>query len=67
MKKFFRYNVVGGILWIYLFLYLGHFFGNMPIIKRNFSLVILAVIALSVLPIVIEFWRARQSQNRFKA
>ena len=59
-SRFMSYNVVGGILWIVIFLLLGYFFGNMPAVKKNFSLVILAIIVLSILPAVIEFWRERR-------
>jgi membrane-associated protein len=57
--RFLTYNVVGGVVWIFAFVYAGYFFGNMPIVKDNFSLVILAIIAISLLPAVIEFLRAR--------
>jgi membrane-associated protein len=59
-SRFMSYNVVGGILWIVIFLLLGYFFGNMPAVKKNFSLVILAIIVLSILPALIEFWRERR-------
>ncbi|HKX32187.1 MAG TPA: DedA family protein [Blastocatellia bacterium] len=58
--KFLLYNVVGGILWICLFLFAGYFFGNIPVVKRNFTLVIFAIIVISVLPAVIEYLRARR-------
>jgi len=57
---FFIYNIVGGVVWVVSFLTLGYYFGTMPVIKANFQYVILAIIVISVLPIVIEFWRARQ-------
>jgi membrane-associated protein len=59
-SRFMTYNVVGGILWIVTFLLLGYFFGNMPAVKKNFSFVIIAIIVLSILPAVIEFWRERR-------
>jgi len=58
--KFFSYNVVGGLLWITLFVFGGYFFGNIPVIKRNFSLVIFAIIIISIMPAVIEFLRERK-------
>ncbi len=61
--KFFAYNVIGGILWVALFLSGGYFFGNMPIIKKNFSIAIFAVIILSVMPIVIEYWKHKRSKR----
>ena len=60
--KFITYNVVGAVLWVGLFVPAGYFFGNMPTVKENFSLVILAIIALSVLPIAVEAIRARRSR-----
>lgn len=59
--KFGMYNVVGGIVWIASFTVAGHFFGNLPAVKRNFQYVILAIIVVSVLPVVIEFIRARRN------
>lgn len=59
--RFLAYSVSGGILWISLLTYAGYFFGEIPIVKRNFSLVIVAVIAISLLPAVIEFLRARRA------
>ena len=58
--RFLTYNIVGGVLWICLFVLGGDFFGGLPIVKQNFTLVILAIIALSVMPGVIEFIRARR-------
>ncbi|MBL9219449.1 MAG: DedA family protein [Opitutaceae bacterium] len=55
--RFMAYNVVGGFVWIYFFTYAGFLFGNQPFVQKNFKLVILAIIILSVLPIVIEFVR----------
>jgi membrane-associated protein len=60
-KKFIFYNVAGGIVWIILFVLAGYYFGNIPAVEKNFELVILAIIVLSVLPAVIEFIRARRS------
>ena len=58
-RQFFGYNVAGGIAWVLLFLYGGYFFGGLPVVEENFSLVILGVIAVSVLPIIVEVLRAR--------
>ena len=58
--RFLTYNIVGGVLWICLFVLGGYFFGGLPIVKQNFTLVILAIIALSIMPGVIEFIRARR-------
>jgi membrane-associated protein len=65
--RFITYNVVGGFIWIYFFLYAGYWFGGLPFIQRNFKLVILAIIIISVLPIVWETWRAWQEAKRERA
>jgi len=62
--RFFIYNVAGGILWVAVFVLGGFYFGNMPLIKRNFSLAIFAIIFLSILPGVIEYWRHRRKMVR---
>jgi membrane-associated protein len=65
-RQFILYNVVGAVAWVGLFVPLGYFFGNIPAVKRNFSLVILGIIFLSVLPIMIEFykgWREKKGQG----
>lgn len=53
--RFISYNVFGGILWAVLFLGAGYLFGNLPFVRDNFSIVILAIIGISLLPIVYEF------------
>ena len=57
--RFLAYNVVGGVLWVAVCVSSGYFFGNQPIVKNNFSLVILAIIAISVLPAAFEYLRHR--------
>jgi membrane-associated protein len=57
---FFSFSVAGGIFWITSFLTLGYFFGNLPAIQSNFHYVILAIIVVSLLPMVFEFLRARR-------
>jgi membrane-associated protein len=59
--RFIVYNVVGAVLWVVLFTVGGYFFGNLPMVQRNFKLVILAIIVVSVMPIVVEFVRARRA------
>jgi membrane-associated protein len=56
---FIMYNVVGGVAWVTLFTLLGYFFGSIPIVQENFSLVVIAIILISVMPGVIEFLRER--------
>lgn len=63
-SKFLLYNVIGGLVWIGGFLGAGYLFGNIPIIKRNFTLVIFAIILISILPGVIEYLRARRAAVR---
>ena len=53
--RFVTYNVLGGLLWTALFVFGGYYFGNHPLVKRNFTLVILAIIVISILPLVVEF------------
>lgn len=57
---FITYNFVGGITWVALFTFAGYFFGNIPFIKHNFEFVILAIILISVVPIFVEWWKARR-------
>jgi membrane-associated protein len=61
--QFLTYNVAGGLLWITLFVFGGYFFGNIPIVKRNFGIVILAIIVISILPAVIEVVKERRRQS----
>jgi membrane-associated protein len=60
--RFVVYNIAGGLLWITLFAFGGYFFGNIPAVKRNFTLVIFAIILISLLPAVIEF--VRQTRHK---
>ncbi|MEW6184734.1 MAG: DedA family protein [Thermodesulfobacteriota bacterium] len=57
--RFLSYNIVGGIAWIALFIYGGYFFGNLPVVRKNFTLVVMAIIFISILPGIIEFLRQR--------
>ena len=58
--RFMSFNVVGALLWVLLLVPAGYFFANVPFVKENFSLVILAIIILSIVPGVVEFWRERR-------
>jgi len=60
--RFASYNVIGGVVWIAVCLFAGYAFGNLPIVKENFTLVILAIIFVSILPGLIEWLRQRQQQ-----
>ena len=63
-SRFMMFNVSGALLWIGLLVPAGYFFGNLPIVRENFSLVVLVIIFLSILPGIIEFLRER---NRIKS
>jgi len=58
---FLAYSVGGGTLWVCIFGLLGFFFGGLPVVKENFSIAVLAVIALSLAPMVLELRKARKS------
>jgi membrane-associated protein len=62
--RFIAYNVIGGAAWIALFVLGGYYFGNIPAVKHNFTLVILAIIFISILPGIIEFVRQRYRTPR---
>ena len=61
-SRFASYNIVGGIAWVVSFLFIGYFFGGLPVIKDNFTYVIFGIIILSILPPIIEL--IRESRNR---
>lgn len=63
-RKFVVYNVVGALLWVISFTLLGYFFGNQPVVKKNFTLVVGAIIVISVLPIVYEAVKMKLQKNR---
>jgi len=64
---FIRWNVIGGITWVAIFTALGYFFGNIPFVQKNFELVIVAIILISLVPIAVEGWKARQEMRKPKA
>ena len=59
-RRFITYNVVGGVVWVAIFIFMGYFFGNIPFVKKNFELVIFAIIAISFIPPIYEFFKARK-------
>ena len=61
--KFLAYNVIGGVGWVVLLVGAGYFFGNIPFVRKNFSLAILAIIVISTVPIVIEYPPASEEQS----
>ena len=58
-REFISYNIIGGISWICLFLFGGYLFGNIPIVKNNFTTVIYAIVIISVMPATIEYLRQK--------
>ena len=60
--RFIAYNVVGGVGWVALLVGAGYFFGNIPVVRKNFSLAILAIIAISTVPVVTEYLRHRKKK-----
>lgn len=55
--RFLSFNVIGGVMWCAIFIFGGYYFGNIPLVKRNFTLVILAIIFISILPGIIEYMK----------
>jgi len=62
-SKFLTFDIIGGALWVGIFVYVGYFFGGLPIVKQNFSLVIIAIILISVVPIILEFFKHRMKKS----
>jgi membrane-associated protein len=63
-SRFASYNVIGGILWIVLFLFAGYFFGSIDFVKNNFSLVILGIILVSIMPPIFSYVNERRKQKK---
>ena len=57
--RFLAFNLVGGLLWVLSFVYAGHFFGNLPVVRQNFTLLIFGIIGISLLPMVIGAIKAK--------
>jgi len=62
-RRFFVFNVVGGVVWVVSFLVAGFWFGQIPAIKQNFHIVIVAIVVISLLPAVFETFRAMRTKN----
>ena len=62
--RFLSYNVIGGFIWIFSFTLAGYFFGNIPFVQNNFKLVILAIILVSVSPMVYEYLKSKKNKNK---
>ena len=59
-SRFITYNLIGGVVWVAIFVFLGYIFGNVPFVKQNFEIVTLAIVLISVLPMVFEYVRSRR-------
>ena len=64
---FATYNIVGGVTWVMLFTLLGYFFGRLEFVQKHFELVIVAIILMSVVPMIVEWWKARRESKMEKA
>ncbi len=64
---FVTYNVVGALAWVVICLFAGFFFGNIPVVRKNFELVIIGIIFVSILPIAVEVLRARRQLRNAQA
>lgn len=60
--RFLSFNIIGGVVWITLFLFAGYFFGNIPFIQENFEYVVIVIILLSVVPVIHEWLKARREK-----
>jgi len=60
--RFFKYNVFGGLFWVGAFLFSGFLFGNIPAVKENFSILVLGIILVSLLPLALEAFRKRKKK-----
>jgi len=59
--RFVAYNIIGAFAWVLICTLAGYFFGNIPVVKENFELVIIGIILLSVMPIAVEWWKSRRA------
>jgi membrane-associated protein len=62
--RFLSFNVIGGVGWVVLLVGAGYFFGNIPFVRKNFSIAILAIILISTVPIAVEYFRHRKNKTR---
>lgn len=63
-RRFGMFNIAGALAWVLLFSYAGYLFGDLPVVQKNLNLLIVAIIVVSVLPGLIEFWRQRRQAVR---
>ena len=66
-RRFIAYNIAGAVVWVGSFIYGGYLFGNIPAVKRNFTLVIMVIIFLSILPGIIEILRHKYGKAKAEA
>ena len=62
--RFALYNIIGGVAWVLICVTAGYFLGSIPFVKKNFELVIVMIVVISVLPMVVELWHARRAAKR---
>jgi membrane-associated protein len=62
--RFLAFSIAGGVFWVSSFTLLGYFFGGLPVVQENFSIAVIAVILISVIPILTEVWKARRARTR---
>ena len=63
-KKFLLYNIVGAFSWVVLFIGAGFYFGNLEVVKKNFTMVIFAIIIISLLPGIVEYWQVKKEEAK---
>ncbi|MEA4902503.1 DedA family protein [Desulfitobacterium sp.] len=63
-SRFIRFNAIGGIAWVSIALYSGYFFGNIPFVKNNFSLVIMGIIVVSLIPIFVTYIKNKMEPQK---
>jgi membrane-associated protein len=62
--RFWLFNIVGGVAWVLICVSAGYFLGSVPLVKKNFEVVIVLIVFVSVLPMAFEFWQARRAARR---
>jgi membrane-associated protein len=60
--QFLWFNVIGGLLWVAVCTLAGYFFGNVPVVKENFELVVVGIVLMSLLPLAYEVWATRRAR-----
>jgi len=64
--RFILFNIIGGILWVFICSFGGYFFGNLPFVKSNFSVVVMAIIFISILPLILEYLKHKLKPKNSK-